>query len=111
MTRATRAVAARRGSHAPAARAVARASRTSAATRARVRDAALAWACGLALASGVALAGAGVGVNLAHASDRAAADVAAAGARDCTASLWGPTESDAADVAACVADALARSRP
>jgi hypothetical protein len=71
----------------------------------------LAWACSLALASGVALAGAGVGVNLAHAADRDAADRAARGAQDCTASLWGPTESDAADVAACVADALARARP
>jgi len=65
----------------------------------------------LALACGVALAGVGVGANLATSHARGLADVAASGTADCTASLWGPTESDAADVAACVADALDRARP
>ena len=43
--------------------------------------------------------------------DRAAWETARSGAADCTASLWGPTESDAADVAACVDSAIVRAGP
>jgi hypothetical protein len=39
----------------------------------------------------------------------AASEIAREGAADCTSSLWGPTESDAADVASCVDDAIARA--
>jgi hypothetical protein len=39
----------------------------------------------------------------------AASEIAREGAADCTASLWGPTESDAADVAECVDSAIARA--
>lgn len=36
-------------------------------------------------------------------------ETARRGAEDCTVSLWGPTESDAADVAECVDNAIARA--
>lgn len=38
-----------------------------------------------------------------------AVEQARRGAEDCTTALWGPTESDAADVAHCVDSAIARA--
>jgi len=63
----------------------------------------------LATLASLLLLGLGAGLERHRAEEAKATALAAA--HDCTVSLWGPTESDAVDVADCVSSAIRRALP